>query len=336
MRYFSLPFALFITGAFFFVDSLSVNAYIIPESGQVDYVLTHESGYLDAEGNMITRQVSYNDRDPGGLLQGSPAYFETSELLDDDSDGASIARGSTFLINYSPGNVVPRVAGFSTVEQDNVDNTAVSAAKLNLAYSGRFDLDGVGWSMPIIQVMMVDGFIGSGDDAYIQFEAKVNYILYDADGNVVMPENLEDPRASDGTERLGGSELMSEVDFLSGGGRITRDMNDGSGEVERFVVSNYGYYFMNQANPLAFAEVEEGEENDVFPISLAERGFQAPRLYIPSSAVRMDVSGFFEFQAENDGSPSGITVSGETSIPEPSSLILFMLLAPLALSRRKR
>jgi hypothetical protein len=305
----------------------SAVAHIIPGSGTVDYTLTHESGYLDADGDMILRQETYPDMLPEGYQGGHPAFLGRADLRDDDSAGVSTAFGSTFFLNYSPHVAVPRVHFRSSVEQNNIDDTAVGAAILNLTYDASFDLDGNPWAAPIPLLMSVEGFVGDGQDAYIQFEARANYTLYDADGNTVEPDwGGQLPVASDGTETLGGSLPLNEADFLNGGGRITYAMNGNKSQVDRFLVSNYGDYFLRQDNPMALGMP--------WPSELQERSFSPPRLFIPPEARRMEVSGFFEFQAKNDGSPSGITVGGEATIPEPGTAVLQALLALLALRGR--
>ncbi len=307
-----------------------VNAHIMPGSASVDYVLSHSSGYPEGtDGAVITRQQVFNNVVPGGVPGGKPAWLPSAILSDDsgtDTPGTSFAVGSTFFFNPSSLTAFPRVSKFSSVEQDNKENTAVEPAKLNLAFDASFDLDGNAWAMPIPLIMSVHGYIGDGADAFIQFELQANYKLYDSGGAEVAPDNLGDPVASDGMETLGGSTLITASDHLNGGGRIMREANGGSGTVNPFLISNYGHYTFQYANPMALGMP--------YPVELENRDFKAPKLFIPPTAVRLEITGFFEFQARNDGSPSGITI-GETVIPEPGTLVLAALFLTLLIGSRR-
>jgi len=275
--------------------------------GSAEITITHDSGFNDANGDPIVRSQTWDVADLT-TEESFPTYsFPQQSLTDPASAGSSSAQGLTALrIDMEDERVWARIhPSRFEVNQDNPAGTALRPASLRFDYSTDVTYGEV-WGRPQgpRQFMGVSGFIGDGTGAYIQFEAVETITARDADGNVI--ESV--------TSSVGGPELLSaEHDVVSGGGRIDRTV-DSDGEVEIFRLLNYGSHTETPYSPPA----------DFFP---------PPRLRPDEDYATLEINGYYEVLAKNDGSPSGIAVSG---VPEPASAALVGLGALMLLPRRRR
>lgn len=279
-------------------------AGVVPFSGTVSYTTTHDSGFLDATGQPL-RQV-FTIALPAVELPEPLGGFRppTSLLTAPNGAGSSFSQSGNRVVRNQPNVVAHQINVMTGVNQSNPLGAAVGAAKLRMDFSATFSLDGTAMIMPLPRGAYINGAVGAGEGAYIQFEAKSVLQALDASGNVLA--SLE--------TLIGGDKPVDEADIFQGGGRITRK-HVPDGKVPAFGVMNNGPM---SKTPWGLAPAQ-------LPV--------LPRLNIPSAATTLLFSGYVEVHAKNDGSPSGIFI-GE-SIPEPAG-IGFVAVAGLLLARRTR
>ncbi len=281
----------------------------IPEVSEISYSITHDSGFLDGEEQSISASFSSADRWGGPTPfgpAGPPLYFFDSSLYDDDTPGASNADAAIWARGY-PGSPYVFTAPhmMTSVTQNNPAAPSAGPASVRMEYDGWIQWVDDGTPDPLNRVMMyIAGIVGSGDGAYIQFEARQTMTALDADRNVLDSY----------TVGIGGSDPII-IGYLDGGGRIDHLVMPGGGVIPSFRVGNYPPY----PTPFGFPGTYTGP----------------PVFNLPAETTFIQVAGFYEIQAKNEGSPSGIFLSESpiVLVPEPGT---FLLLGLCALFPRRR
>lgn len=273
-------------------------------SGTLEATLTHDSGFDDALGNPIARSTHTTTSLWSEGYQNVFLELPEQSLADTQSAGFSRSEALTaVLVRPERDVIVPRFAGLSFVEQSNPAGTASRPASLRLDFSATAMLEPAERTFAAVRFgALVEGFIGDSPGAFTQFHGE----------QTITARNLEGDVLASVTGSFGGPELLGpDHDVLHGGGRIDRTLEP-DGQVDRFGTTNFQIW-----TPYTPEATRDG------PI---------PAIRLDEGVESLEYTGFFEIQAKNDGSPSGISA---TEVPEPASLALLSAGSLLLLRQRR-